>query len=129
MADLDYIQRKAEAARRFEHVVDGRTFQLRRPTRLETSIALAQSAPGGKRDSASGVRFNRAVVEVAVVGWSGVRTRDVLPGHPQDEPFEFEPGAAAVLFDAQPQWEDQLLDALLRQTAAASATQDAAEKN
>ena len=129
MADLDYIRRKAEAARRFEHVVDGRTFQLRRPTRLETQIALAQSTPGGRRDAASGVRFNRSVVELAIVGWSGVRTRDVLPQHPDDDPFEFEDGAAAVLLDAQPLWEDELLDALLRQTAAANGQQEAAEKN
>lgn len=130
MADLEYIARKALAARRFQHAAGPATFTLQMPTKLESSIAFAQSVGDGRRDAAANLRFQRALVLQAVIGWSGVLVQHVLPQHPDPaEGFEFEPGAAEVLLDAQPEWETELLQALLGRVAAREAAEDSAEKN
>lgn len=126
--DLDYIRRKAQAARQFEHVVGPATFTLQVPTKLQSSIAYAQAA--GARDAATGVRFERALAVVAVVGWAGVLVRHVLPAHEAgDEAFAYEIGAAELLFDAQPEWEVAVLQAVMARVAERSAVEDTAAKN
>ena len=127
--DLEYIARKALAARQFDQVVGPATFTLRTPTKLDSSIAYAQAMGAAKRDGSAGLRFERAVALLAVVGWSGVLVRHVLPEHQGDEPFAFEPGAAEVLFDAQPEWEASLLQALMARIAERQAVEDTAAKN
>jgi len=127
--DLDYIRRKAMAARQFECAAGPASFTLRVPTKLESSIAYAGAHSAGKVDSSSGLRFERALGLLAVVGWSGVLVRHVLPTHDGNEPFEFEPGAAEVLFDAQPEWEGVILQALMARVAERQAVEDTAEKN
>jgi hypothetical protein len=131
MADLEYIARKALAARQFEQVAGPVTFSMQLPTKLESSIAYAQSlVASGRRDAVANLRFQRALVLQAVVGWRGVLVQHVLPRHPDPaEVFEFEPGAAEVLLDAQPEWETELLQALLGRVAAREAAEDSAEKN
>jgi hypothetical protein len=130
MAELDYISRKARAAREFEHPAGPGIFRLRVPTKLESSVAFAESMAGKKkRDSATSLRFERALVLLAVVGWSGVTVRHVLPEHASEEAFEFEDGAAEVLFDAQPEWEGELLQALMHRIAQRQAVEDTAAKN
>ena len=78
---------------------------MERPRRLTSAVSL---------------RFHRALLVLAVVGWSGVTVRHVLPTHATDEAFDFEPGAVEVLFDAQPEWEGKLLQALLIDPTVAS---------
>lgn len=127
--DLDYIRRKALAARQFDCTAGPATFNLRLPTKLESSIAYAGASSAGRSDSSAGLRFERSLGLLAVVGWSGVLVRHVLPSHDGDEPFEFEPGAAEVLFDAQPEWEGTLLQALMVRVADHQSVRDTAEKN
>lgn len=127
--DLEYIRRKALAARQFECAAGPATFTLRLPTKLESSIAYAGANSAGKADSSAGLRFERALALLAVVGWSGVLVRHVLTKHQGDEPFAFEPGAAELLFDAQPEWEGVLLQALMSRVAERQAVEDTATKN
>ncbi len=127
--DLDYISRKALAARQFECVAGPASFTMRLPTKFESAIAYTGAHAAGRRDSTAGLRFERALGLLAVVGWSGVLVRHVLPTHQGDEPFVFEPGAAEVLFDAQPGWEGILLQALMSRVAERQAVEDTAEKN
>lgn len=130
MAELDYIARKARAAREFEHEVAPAKFNLRVPTKLESSIAFADAlGDRRRRDSAVSLRFHRALLVLAVVGWSGVTVRHVLPTHATDEAFDFEPGAVEVLFDAQPEWEGELLQALLDRISQRQAAEETAAKN
>jgi hypothetical protein len=130
MPDLDYIARKAKAAREFEHLVGAVTFRLRAPTKLESSIAYADAlGDRRRRDAATSLRFHRALVVQAVVGWSGITVRHVLPEHASDDAFEFEAGAAEVLFDAQPEWEGELLQALMQRISERQAVEDTAAKN
>lgn len=127
--DLDYIRRKSIAARQFECAAGPATFTLRLPTKLESSIAYAGAHSAGRADSSAGLRFERALGVQAVVGWSGVLVRHALHSHEGDELFEFEPGAAEVLFDAQPEWEGVILQALMTRVAERQAAEDTAEKN
>jgi hypothetical protein len=125
--DLDYIRRKSVAARQFDCAVGPAVFVLRLPTKLESSIAYANAQTG--LDRAGGLRFERALAELAVVGWSGVLVGHVLAAHPGEEPLVFEPGAAGLLFDAQPQWEAVILQALMDKVAARQLVEDTAAKN
>ena len=127
--DLDYIRRKAMAARQFECAAGPASFTLRLPTKLESSIAYAGAHSAGRADSSAGLRFERALGVQAVVGWSGVLVRHALHAHEGDESFDFEPGAAEVLFDAQPEWEGVILQALMTRVAERQAAEDTAEKN
>ena len=127
--DLDYIRRKAMAARQFECAAGPASFTLRLPTKLESSIAYAGAHSAGRADSSAGLRFERALGVQAVVGWSGVLVRHALHSHDGDEPFEFEPGAAEVLFDAQPEWEDELNAALVDELNERAARAKAAAGN
>jgi hypothetical protein len=130
MVELDYIARKARAAREFEHAAGPAKFNLRVPTKLESSIAFAESlGERRRRDAASSLRFERALLLLAVVGWSGVSVRDVLPEHAGEDEFAFEPGAAELLFDAQPEWEGELMQALMQRIAQRQAVEDTAAKN
>jgi len=128
--DLADIRRKAQAARQFDHAIGVAGFTLRVPTKLESSIAwsqsVAQSRQGGGEHH---LRWHRELLTLAVVGWSGVMVRDVLPTCEVAEALVLEPGAAELLFDAQPAWEEQLLTALLEHLAKRSAVEDTAEKN
>lgn len=130
MIELDYIARKAKAAREFDHQVGAATFRLRVPTKHESQIAYAEAiGDRRKRDAVTSLRFHRALVVQAVFGWSGVTVRDALPEHAGDEGFEFQAGAAEVLFDAQPEWEGELLQALMERIAQRQAVEDTAAKN
>jgi hypothetical protein len=129
--DLDYIRRRAEAARLFQRTVGGCSFELRRPTKLQTSVAFAEArAASTGAPAAAHVRFQRLVLLQALVGWSGVLVRHVLPGHEGgDEPFAFEPGAVEVLLDAQPEWESGLLSELLAEADRHRQAEEAAAGN
>lgn len=130
MIELDYIARKARAAREFEHQVGPATIRMRVPTKLESSIAYAESAGGRKyADPGVSLRFHRALLLLAVCGWSGVTVQHMLPSHPTPDAFDFETGAIALLLDAQPEWETELLQALLQRLSDRQTAEEAAAKN
>lgn len=133
--DLADLKHRAQVARQFDvvvdHGVDGIgpvSITLRVPTRHEASVAYMESA--GRVKAASDVRFERALLLCAIVGWAGVRVRHVLPDSPQaSDAIELEPDAVALVLDAQPAWEDALLPELLARLTARNTALEAAEKN
>ena len=127
--ELDDIRRKAAAARQFTHEVGGASFTLRAPTKIESSVLYTRVAVvDGGSDRAAMIRWQRAMLLQAIVGWSGVMLRHVLPDA-DGSVMAFEPGAAEVLLDAQPDWEESLTAALLDHLAKRRAVEDTAAKN
>ena len=129
--ELDDIRRNALAARQFTVVVGECSFTLRAPTRHEASVAYNRVGQhAGAPDTAAMVRWQRAVLVPAVVGWQGVLLQHVLPNEPGGtEPLPWEPGAVELVLDAQPAWDDQLTHALLDHIAKRRAVEDTAAKN
>lgn len=130
--DLDQIRRQAQAARQFELAFGPAVFCLEAPTKLQSSVCYME-ATGGKGSSAAGMlRFQHALALLCITGWRGVTVGHVLPGLDAQEasaPFAFEPGAAEVLLDAQPNWADAIMSALMDKVAQRVAVEDTAAKN
>lgn len=135
--DLDYIRRKALAAREYTLQVGPadapRTIELRLPTDYEVRLAGARGRVDGLPDRAATIVLERALVALSVVGWSGVLCSDLLPsaaGAPGGaDPFAWEAGAAEQLLDAQPEWGDAIWHDLVARLSARNAERDAAAKN
>lgn len=125
--DLDDIRRQALAAREFQRVIEHATFTLRIPTRHETTLAIRRAGP--LEDEARLLVAERLLLEGAIVRWSGVRVRDVLPGHELAEDLAYDRSAVGLLLDAQPDWARELGLAMVDHMAARNAAQDTAEKN
>lgn len=127
--ELEAIRRKAQAARQFEvSLPGGIVVDMRSPTKHESTVAYMEHSGGGK--AASQVRWQRALLVIAVVGWRGVQLQHLLPDATNgEEAVPFEPGAAELLLDAQPDWSDQLLAALVPRLASRQAAEDTAAKN
>jgi hypothetical protein len=129
--DLDDIRRNALAARQFTVQAGACSFTLQVPTRHEASVAYTRVGHhGGDPDSAAMVRWQRAILVPAVVGWSGVLLSHVLPDEPGGtEPLPWEPAAVELVLDAQPEWDDRLTRALVDHLSKRRALEDTAAKN
>ena len=130
--DLSDIKRAAEAAREFDHIVGSITFKLRLPTPFQSECAAAGQGFAGKRSAAEAVvRAQRALTELAVVGWSGAFVRDVLgAGHKYgDDEFAYEPDAVATLLDERRDIAEALWLPLLERMEARNKAQEATAKN
>lgn len=127
--ELEAIRRKAQAARQFDvSLPSGIVVNMQAPTKHESTVAYMESS--GIAKSASQVRWQRALLVLAIVGWRGVLVQHLLPGATNgNEAVAFEPGAAELLLDAQPDWGDQLLAALVPRLSARQAAEDTAAKN
>lgn len=133
--DLADIARQALAAREFSVTVGPahapRHLTLRVPTQHQTALAarragLHQAQP----DAAATLVLERSIQASAVVGWHGVQVGDVLPeSEAAAEPLPFAPGAVELLLDAQPEWAELALQALISRIAARHAVQEAGAKN
>lgn len=124
--ELADLKRRAQASRQFDADLGGGVvFQLRTPTKHEASIAYMESSSGNR--ATTEVKWQRTLLVVAVVGWSGVKESHVL-GEGSDA-IDFDKEATALLFDAQPQWEEALLAALVPKLTERQAAEDTAEKN
>jgi hypothetical protein len=128
--ELDDIKRHALAARQFQVTHGEGTFTLTMPTKLQSSIAYAQAMEASARvASATSLRFNRALLLLAITTWSGVLLKSALPDIASDEQMEFEPGAVELLLDAQPDLEKVLFEELMSRFMQRSKVLDTAEKN
>jgi len=129
--DIADIQRRAAAAREFEHAVGERRFRLRIPTAHEAQVEMLRA--GGGNPSSEMVALavmHRALVERAVIGWSGVTTADLLPEESAaTETVEYAPVLVPLLLDAQPTLALDLAEVLVQRTAARTARIEAARKN
>lgn len=137
--ELDDIRRHALAAREFQRVIEHATFTLRLSTRFEVTVAARRSGArlagvGGEPEQADPAHLlilERLLLEQAVVRWSGLRLRDVLPEHDTSADDDLPHSAAAVplLLDAQPDWARELGIALFDRMAQRREAQDTAAKN
>jgi hypothetical protein len=134
--ELDDIRRQALAAREFQKVIEHVTFTLRLPTRYEVTLAARRSAARGAtldgstdNDPAHLLILERLLLEQAVVRWSGLRLRNVLPDEATDEDITHSSGAVPLLLDAQPDWARELGVALFDRMAQRRERQDTAAKN
>lgn len=132
--DLQALQQRALAARELTHTIGEIEFRLRVPTRHEVLLAAQRAgALASTGDRASLLITQRAVLEAAVVGWTGARVRHVLPlEHAEGEgeaPLPWEPGAVPLLLDARPDDAQQLADIVSQRMAKRDAAVEADAKN
>lgn len=133
--DLADLKRYATAAREFSVPVGAadspRHITLRLPTQHEIVLAARRSGLHGvAEDAAAHVVLQRTLLLCSMVAWSGVVVGDVLAAHAQGtDVLEWSPDAAALLLDAQPEWEQDLGSALMQRMAERKATKDTAAKN
>lgn len=129
--DIVDLQRRAAAAREFEHSIGERRFRLRLPTTHEVQIEILRAGGGepGKEQVALAL-MQRSVLERSIVGWSGVTTGDMLPGEPVEyETVDYVPVLVPLLLDAQPEILRELTEALVAKAAERNARIEAARKN
>jgi hypothetical protein len=132
--ELDDIARNALAAREFQIATGHAHYTLRLPTRYEITLAASRAQASadepGAKDPAHLLILERLLLERAVVRWTGVHVRDVLPEHEAaDEPLPFEPRAVPLLLDAQPDLARDLSLALFDRMAQRREAGDTAAKN
>jgi hypothetical protein len=129
--DLETLKRKARDAREFKHSVGGATFQIRTPTRHDVTLAMSKAgAQVNGNDQARVLLLQRSLLESAIVGWTEVRVGHVLPEDAEaGAPLAWEPGVAAELLDARPDWEESLAAALSTAMASRREALEADEKN
>lgn len=124
--ELTDLKRKVQAARRFAVEIDGRSFTLQRPSRFDMQMAAAQAGMA-HGDPGARLHWERLVLLGAIVGWQGVTVADL--GLPEAGPLDHDDGAVLLLLDAQPEWGDQLAQALWERLAQASEVEGTAAKN
>ena len=133
--ELSDLKRLFTAAREISVQVGSsdapRHITVRIPTAHELTLATCRSGMRGVTDDAAATALlERTLLTSSVVAWSGVLVGDVLPDLPQAaEPLACEPGAAELLFDAQPEWAKTVWNGLLDNLARRRAVQDTAAKN
>lgn len=129
MTDIAALQRKAQAARETAVVVGPATYTLRQPTKHEINLEVLRSrGADNKADPAQPAVLTRRLLEMALVGWSGVTQEQLAPGGGADA-AELVPGAVALLLDNDLTTADRLLDAFIELSEKRSARLEAAEKN
>lgn len=127
--DIADIRRQAQAGLQFNVTVGTMQFTLRLPTQHQVDIAVARNRlHEGADDPALLVRVRRALVEGAVVAWTGVTAGDLAAGLGA-EPVDLSAEAVGLLMDAREDVADALNAEFLRQRAARIEKQGAAEKN
>lgn len=132
--DLQAIQQRAMAAREFEHSIGEITYRLRVPTRHE--VLLAAQRCGALRvngDAAAMLVLQRAVLEGALIGWTGARVRHVLPpehaGADAEAPLPWAAEAVPLLLDALPDDAQALAGEITQRTERRAAAIEADRKN
>ena len=131
MADdaIARLEAAALKAREFTHQIGERSYTLRVPTRTEVQETAHRR--GLLQDGYSSVvpkLLNTYLLRAAVVGWTGVRERDVLPGG-EGAPLPWSPRAVALLLEARTVDADALGQALDERIAQRDAAIEADAKN
>lgn len=131
--DLADIHRQASAAREFTEVVEGATFSLRLPDRLDSRVAFARvraAHPDEESNTVLAILIQSETLKQAVIGWAGVPLRWVLGDvEPADAPYAFERDAVELLLREKPDVADRLGAVLFERIRSFNATRDTAAKN
>lgn len=138
MSDIADLAARVLAARQFSVEVGPadapRTINLLEPTDHEVRIVSLRCGLGAGKDTAAPVLFERALVAMAIVGWSGVTGADLAANHPEQAakaggPVEFEPLGVDLLLDAQREWAQKLWSELVDRLDRRLTQRQAAAKN
>lgn len=109
---MDALQRLEEAARKareFTYLRGEHAYTVRRPTRAEAmEIAHRRKLGGTLLQGPTAWLWLRYQLEELIVGWVGVRERDVSPAG-TEAPLPWSPRAVALLLDAMPDADFQAL--------------------
>lgn len=129
--DAAELRAKALAARRFEHVEGEWTLTLLTPTRRD-AMQLAHDRGLRLIDQAVAVSalvlLYYALAERCIVGWSGLRERDVLPGG-GEAPLPWSEDAVRLWADAHPALAQRLGEMLYQRGVRHAEALEAAAKN
>lgn len=110
------LEAAALKAREFAHAIGERSYTLRVPTRREVRECVhARGLMRGGSDAMMLPLLRHYLLLQAIVGWTGVRENDVVPGA-DPAPLPCTPRAVALLLDAQPD-EAEALGAVLMDRA------------
>lgn len=115
-----------EAARQFTVPLGAATFTLRLPSEHDCRVRLERH-----RDAAGVPLFTeaaRALLDTALVGWSGVTEADLFEGAAAT-PLPFSVEARALLLDHRLDWADELTIALSAKRQQRAEQREAARKN
>jgi hypothetical protein len=126
--DLADLKRKADAAREYQVQVGALSFTCRLPTAHEVEMETARAWSVERDNLAVLLAVRRALVERAVVAWSGVTEAMLGPGA-TDMPAEVSPAAVGLLLDADAGVCDALLGQFVERSAARNQRKDTAAKN
>jgi hypothetical protein len=126
MVDVQAFAASVDAAHRFEVPIGSQKYQLRLPPAHTWRVTYEKNrdAYGNLLD---GPTF-RALLNVALVAWEGLRTVDILPEY-ADEPLPFSADARTMLLDHRQDIADELAIALVRKRNERTERMEEARKN
>lgn len=123
------LEAAALKAREFTHTIGERCYTLRVPTRREVRECVHTRGLGGAQVSAMLLPLLRHyLLQLQLVGWTGVRESDVLPGG-SAAPLPWSPRAVALLLDALPDEAEALGQLLMDRADQRTGAVEAEEKN
>ena len=112
--DAADLRARALKAREFTHTIGDRTVTLRVPTRVEVRQAAHERRLLERGGSIMALQLlQHALLLQGIVGWTGLRERDVLPASViampgDDAPLPWSEAVVALYLDAQPDDADVL---------------------
>jgi hypothetical protein len=98
--NLQDFAEQLQASRKVEHTVEGITFLLTVPNDYAIRCAVAERE--------TNVRALRFILDSAIYGWRGCRTRALWQDAPEDAEVPFSPEAFSLLLDHRSDIADEL---------------------
>lgn len=109
MDAIDRIKADALTAREFTQTDGERSLTLRAPTRREVrECAHHRQLLANQADALVLPLLQHYLLERAIVGWQGVRVRDLVAGSDDAAPVPWSPAAASLYLDANPDHADAM---------------------
>lgn len=119
MDDAADLRAKRDKALEFEHVDGERRLTLRAPTRTEMREAMHRNdLLAGSESGLVFTLLQHYLLLRHIVGWQGVRLRDVLPGSTDPAPLPWSAEAVALYLDANPEHEGTMGSELIARSQA-----------
>lgn len=107
------LEAAALKAREYEHTIGDRTYVLRVPVPLDLFEVAHRRGVAQRASLLMTALTRRYVLEAAVIGWTGVRERDLIDGGASD-PVPWSPRAVVLLLNQRAQDASELEAELFR---------------
>lgn len=92
------LEAAALKAREFTHAIGERSYTLRLPTQREMQECMLTRGLDRRVSAMTLPLLRRYLLQEAIVGWTGVRERDAVPGG-DSAPLPWSPRAVALVLD------------------------------